>query len=92
MSNHKPKYQYNCTDPKSMTELEYVINHMTYIDLSEFEPNVDPKDFKNLQHKLGYSKYLTIDKDWHIKYAKSQLPDKTIVYMLIHSCIEYIFY
>lgn len=88
----KPKYQYNCTNPDNESELTYIIEHMTNITLQEFESNVDTSDFTRLKQNLGYTKEFTIDKDWHVRYAKAQSKNKKPVYILIHSCIEYIFY
>ena len=96
MNKHTPekktRYQYGCVAPRDMEELEYIIDHMENITLDEFSAMVDDGDFNALQLLLGYSEALTIDKDWHVKFAKSSLPNGRAAYVLVHSSIEYVFY
>lgn len=87
------RYRYNCVDTNDENELAYIVRNMTPIQLPEFESHVDENDFRKLQKQLGYSEHVTISRDWHVKFAKCELPDThTTAYVLIHSAIEHVFY
>lgn len=76
-----------------MNELNYIIEHMSKITLDEFKDQVDPEDFRQLQESFGYTDNFPIHNDWHVTYHKCWLPKKhKTAYILIHSCIEYVFY
>lgn len=88
-----PTFQYNCISSYDETELTYIIEHMQPITLEAFQNSVNQTDYEMLIQGLGYMPEFTIDKDWHVNYAKCFLPRKhKTAYILIHSCIEYIFY
>lgn len=94
ITNIEPKtLQYDCTNPANEDELNYIINNMSPIALTEFRANVDTSSFSALEKELGYASDFPIEKDWHVNYGKCYLPArKTTAYILIHSCIEYVFY
>jgi len=84
----KLNYQYNCVNPNSLKELEYILENAEEIEWLEFKKNV------NLDQVSHYNNpdLPSIDKDWSVVFYKSQLPNGKIVYFYDHSHIEYVYY
>lgn len=85
-------YQYDCVNPRSLRELEFIIDNSEDIVYSTFVRNVNKDDLKILKERLGYSRSFPLKNDWHVSYHKSKLPNGNSVYYMCHSYIEYIFY
>jgi len=86
-------YRYNCTSPKSLSELEYIIEHERQITYKTFRSKIDTEDFNYIKSMLGYDNSpIKLKDDWAVSYHKSKLPNGEPVYYLQHSMIEYIFY
>jgi hypothetical protein len=94
MSEDQFKYQYNCVSPKSLKELNHIIDNLTNITYETFRKHVNKDDFKMLKESLGYvpGSLPTWKQDWSITYHKSKTPKGKTVYIFCHSGIEYIFY
>jgi len=84
----KLNYQYNCVNPESLEELEYIIENAEEIEWEEFKNNV------NLNQVSHYNNpsLPPLEKDWAVSFYKSILPDGRVVYYYEHSHIEYIYY
>ena len=86
-------YQYCCVSPKSLRELEFIIDNAREITYETFIKHVNKEDLADLKQDLGYGRHgLTLKNDWAVSYHKSKLPNSKPVYFLCHSCIEYVFY
>lgn len=86
-------FQYDCTNPNDEKELAYIIDNMQHIKHQTFKEHINEQSYNDIITQLGYSKKFPITKDWHVRYGKCMLPKKQkTAYILIHSCIEYIFY
>ena len=83
------RYQYNCINPKSLYELECIIENSRTISWSTFIRNVEKEDIKELE-RLG--NWLPLKTECYASFHKSITPDGKIVYYFKHSAIEYIFY
>lgn len=92
------EYQYCCVHPKSIDELNYIIDNEREITYNTLRKNVDSDSFKEVKELLGYNKQLfldcglTLQNDYAVSFHKSKLPDGRRVYYIRHSAIEYIFY
>lgn len=89
------KFQYNCVNPRSLSELEYIVDNYKNITYSTFIKNVDKEQLQDLKVDLGYTpgSLPTLKTDWAVRFGKVFLPKKQIwAYILIHSGIEYVFY
>ncbi len=90
------KYQYCCVSPKSLEELQFIIDNNREVSYSTFVKKVDKAELQQLKSNFGYANNsrhgLTLKKDWHVSYHKSKLPDNSVCYYLRHSGIEYVFY
>ena len=83
-------YSYNCTAPADLEELNYIIDNNEEITYNTFRKHINNESFYSLHESLGYSKDFHIKNDWHVTYYKAKYKGIT-VYMLCHSCIEYVF-
>lgn len=86
------RFQYDCVNPNSLEELEFIIDNGEEITLQEFKDNVNSEDFGYLLESLGYSEDFPIDEDCHVQYNRSIKEDGKTVYYMVHSAIEYVFY
>lgn len=91
MINNNRHYQYNCTCPIDLEELNYIVDNNTDITYNTFLKNVNTEDFQSLKTNLGYTKNFSIKNDWHVTYHKTTYKGKRI-YFMCHSRIEYVFY
>lgn len=95
---NKPIYQYCCVSPKSITELNYIIDNSREITYETLRKRVDPESFKEVKEMLGYNRQLqrdcgiTLKSDWGVSFYKSKMLKGKPVYYICHSAIEYIFY
>lgn len=62
----------------------------TDITRQTFQKYVDPKDWQELQSRLGYDKHFHISRDWHVGYWKGTYLGRPAVYVT-WSAIEHIF-
>jgi hypothetical protein len=89
----KMVYQYCCVSPKSLEELEYIIDHSREITYKTFRSKIDSEEFNSIQSNLGYDKApFNLKDDYAVSFYKSKLPSGKLVYYFCHSCIEHIFY
>ena len=87
------EFQYNCVNPKSLTELEYIIDKAQEIKHDTFKKRIGIKNFNKLQAQLGYDRLdFKLKDDWAVSFHRSKLPNKRPVYYLRWSAIEYVFY
>lgn len=86
------KYQYDCVNPKSIEELEHIVDNSRQISRSTFIKNVGLENYRTLENRLGYSSGMKLKDDYYVGYSKSKTPTKKTVYYCTHSAIEHIFY
>ena len=60
--------QYDCVNPKSIEELEYILENNDEIEVSEFIELVGYDNFNNLAELLGYSEDFKIENDEYVFY------------------------
>jgi hypothetical protein len=81
-------YQYNCTSPKNIDELFFIVENSREITYKTFISKVDKEFIKEFNESM----YIPINKDWTVSFWKSKTPEGKPVYYFKHSAIEYIFY
>ncbi|MFW5795492.1 MAG: hypothetical protein ACOCV1_08425, partial [Bacillota bacterium] len=74
--------------PKSLEELEYIIENSKEIEWEEFVDNVD---LNQVEHYNNPS-LPPLDKDWSVSFYRSKLKNGKTVYFYEHSHIEYVYY
>ncbi len=93
-SRHKREravYRYNCVYAPDIDELNHIVDNAKPISRRTFTKRVDEAERKMVEEMLGYSRSFTINKDWHVSYFRSRTLRGVPVYVLCHSCIEYVF-
>lgn len=89
----KENFKYNCVNPEDFEELEYIIDNMEKITYEEFSKEINSEDLNILECDLGYNDEFPITRDYHVNFGKCYLSKKRkTAYILVHSCIEYVFY
>lgn len=91
----KLKFQYDCVNPKSLEELNFILENSKEITYKTFASKVDKNELKELKENLGYTKdklNISFKNDWSIQFYKSKTNNGKIVYYFSHSRIEHIFY
>jgi hypothetical protein len=86
------KYQYCCVSPKSLEELNFIINNEQEITRQTFLKHVNKDELREIEQSLGYDRNFPMSKDWHVTYHKSKTPTGKRTYFFCHSAIEYVFY
>lgn len=89
--NRKFVYYSNCVmwNPKYAEDLEKLIDEEVEIDYEELTANVTQEELDSV-FPMYEGSPLTLEKDWHVRYFKSELFGK-VCYMVRHSAIEYVF-
>jgi hypothetical protein len=88
------RYRYSCVSPRSINELDYIVDNSRTITHDTFRKNVGKDNYWEIASALGYDGAggLSLSSDWSVSFHKSRLPDGRPVYYVAHSAIEYIFY
>ena len=67
-----------------------MIDESEEITREQFLEEVDQEQQAEIEEKLGYGEWLTMDKDWHVSYHRSNYDGKDCVYFC-WSAIEHVF-
>lgn len=82
------RYQYNCVNPRSRIELQYIMDNSESIDYKTFIENAEKEFIKEFEDNIGIS----LSEEQCASFYKSVTPEGKEVYYFMHSRIEYIFY
>ncbi len=92
-------FRYSCVKPRSLKELEFIIDNSKEIKYKDFLRNVDNGEFEDLVVSMGYKNlsgsgdgWLHIKDDWAVSFHESKLPNGKKAFYMCHSAIEYVFY
>ena len=81
-------YQYNCVYPKSLSELNHIIQKSREITYRTFKKYVDNEILELMNQQRG----IRLDQDYAVMFYKSKTENNKPVYYLKESAIEHIFY
>lgn len=81
-------YQYNCVNPRSRIELQYILDNSIDIDYKIFLESVEKEFIKEFEDNVG----IPLSEEQCASFYKSITPEREEVYYFKHSGIEYIFY
>ncbi|MBA7577810.1 hypothetical protein ES695_02445 [Candidatus Atribacteria bacterium 1244-E10-H5-B2] len=82
------QFRYDCSNPKSLEELEFIIEKGKEITYNTFKKYINPFFIKDFNSQVG----LPLSKEPYVRFYKSRTPDGKMVYYFEHSAIEYVFY
>jgi hypothetical protein len=89
----KGKFTYYCNcvnwDNGDLESLEDLIDKEIEVEYAELEANVSKEQLDEV-FPMYNNCPLTLEKDWHVRYFKTELHGKP-AYMVRHSAIEYVF-
>lgn len=90
------QFRYDCVNPNSLEELEYIVDNSEEITYKEFIDAIGEENYETLlsfpYFKVYREGYLELEKDWSVSFFKSELEYKSDAYFVCHSAIEYVFY
>ena len=82
------EFQYDCGHPKSLEELECIIEKAKEITYQTFRKNIEKYFIKDFNSMVG----LPLSQEPYAMFFKSKTINGKTVYYFEHSAIEYVFY
>jgi hypothetical protein len=85
------QFEYNCVNPNSDDELEFILDNMKQISADEFLKNVTLEEVNNaLMYGINYESKKRLKSDYSVSFYK--IKKKGIdAYIFVNSAIEYVF-